>query len=146
MHAALLIHKDSRVTLRKILIMTQHFIRYTSLANYQLSHIRESQPLLQKYVATLTDEPVSRDDAIQFLNALDNGIDDETTLVENRWTVLLKSTLQGYSIEKIKSITTEFKERCAKPAIYLDQLPPYNYDVIRKRRLASGFMTRKCIR
>jgi hypothetical protein len=126
--------------------MTQHFIRYTSLANYQLSHIRESQPLLQKYVATLTDEPVSREDVIQFLNALDNGIDDETTLMENRWTVLLKSTLQGYSIEKIKSITTEFKERCAKPAIYLDQLPPYNYDVIRKRRLASGFMTRKCIR
>jgi hypothetical protein len=78
-HAVLLLHKDSRIALVKILKLLHYFILYTSSKNYQLEQFAESQSLLQRFTSTLlNDEIIAIKDTIAFLNALD-GLERNTT-------------------------------------------------------------------
>jgi hypothetical protein len=79
-HAVLLIHQDSRITLCKILKLIHYFIQYTTTTSYQLEHLRESQSLLQRYTSTLlNNETITLKDNIEFLNTLDSLKSNDTS-------------------------------------------------------------------
>ncbi|GAA5796194.1 hypothetical protein HPULCUR_001563 [Helicostylum pulchrum] len=145
-HAVLLLHKDSNVTLSKILKMLHYFIRYTSTNNFQLRHFTETQGLLQRYTSTLlNDEIITIKDTIDFLNAL-NELKQNTAEVKNRWSILLTSNIKSFDLTEIKNISKNYKDRCAKPSIYLEKEEMYVYDVIRKRRISDNVQTNQCAR
>ncbi|KAI8641915.1 hypothetical protein BD408DRAFT_417331 [Parasitella parasitica] len=145
-HAVLLIHADSRTTLCKILKLVYHFIQFTTTANYQLEHLRGSQSLLQRYTTTLLNsEIITLEDNIEFLNALDS-LKPKDTDVENRWSLLLSSKLENYTVADIQKISNEYRDKCAKPSIYLKNESLYRFDVISKRRLPSNIKTIQCMR
>ncbi|KAI7889562.1 uncharacterized protein EV154DRAFT_273991 [Mucor mucedo] len=78
-HAVLLLHKDSRISLSKILKMLHYFVQYTSTASFQLETFSETQGLLQRYTSTLmTDDMIMMKDTIDFLNAL-NDLEQKPT-------------------------------------------------------------------
>lgn len=71
-HAVLLLHKDSRDCLSKILQMIHYFIHYSTTSHYNLEHLPESQPLLQRYITTLSEyDTINIKETISFLNELD---------------------------------------------------------------------------
>ncbi|KAG1149468.1 hypothetical protein G6F37_010009 [Rhizopus arrhizus] len=144
-HSVLFVHKESREYLIKILMLIQHFIRYTNEADYQLDHLSQSQPILQQYANTLkTDPPIAIKEVVNLLNDL-NSIESNTK-INNRWTVLLKSTLEGYSIPQLRNISVKYKDKCTKPCIYIKKEIIGKYDPIRKRRLTEDVKTSLCTR
>lgn len=145
-HAALFLHKDSRLALIKILKMLHYFIQFSSSKPYQLEQFAELQSLLKRYTSTLlNDEIIGIKDTIAFLNAL-NGLESNSTEITNRWSILISSKLNTFTLADIQKITQEYKDKCAKPAIYLDNEPPYPFDVIRKRRIPNNVETYHCAR
>jgi hypothetical protein len=142
-------------------MLIQHFIRYTNEADYQLDHLSQSQPILQQYANTLkTDPPIAIKEVINLLNDL-NSIESNTKskyyfihinqsnfiiIVNNRWTVLLRSTLEGYSISQLRNISVKYKDKCTKPCIYIEKEIIGKYDPIRKRRLTEDVKTSLCTR
>lgn len=66
--------------------------------------------------------------------------------IKNRWSILLTSSTRSFTLTEIKNISNQYKDRCAKPSIYLEKEDPYAYDVIRKRRIADGVQTVQCAR
>ncbi|KAI9489933.1 hypothetical protein BDB00DRAFT_840113 [Zychaea mexicana] len=137
-HAVLLYHKESRLALCKILVMVFEFVRFTRSSSYELQHLPESMPLLQKYASNvLKSEPVSLQDMLAFLKALDGADDDDDKQPRNSWDLLLHSRLPSDKIDKLRKITTEFAEKCAQPAIYLERDTDDTIDVIQKRRIPS---------
>ncbi|EPB91383.1 hypothetical protein HMPREF1544_01704 [Mucor circinelloides 1006PhL] len=146
-HAVLLLHQDSRTTLNSILKLIHHFIQYTTTTSYQLEHLRESQSLLQRYTSTLlNNEIITLKDTIEFLHALDPLRPNTTNTPRNRWSLLLTSNLRDYTIADIQKISNQFRDKCAKPSIYLENESLYAFDVIRKRRLPSTVSTVQCMR
>lgn len=78
-HAVLLLHKDSRIALIKILKLLHYFIQFSSSKSYQLDQFAESQSLLKRYTSTLlNDENIGIRDTIEFLNAL-NGLESNSS-------------------------------------------------------------------
>lgn len=65
---------------------------------------------------------------------------------KNRWSLLLTSNLEDYTIADIQKISNEFSDKCAKPSIYLENESLYTFDVIRKRRLPLHVNTMQCMR
>lgn len=49
-------------------------------------------------------------------------------------------------MSEIKKISNEYKDKCAKPFIYLEKEEPYEYDVIRKRRIPDNVKVYHCVR
>ncbi|KAI8985468.1 hypothetical protein BDB01DRAFT_788373 [Pilobolus umbonatus] len=145
-HAVLLLHPDSRSSLCNLLKMIYYFTRYANTSNYQLEYIPESQPLLQRYTSCLLDdEPVTIEEAIEFMAALDT-VDKIKTKVQNRWSLLLSSTLDGYNMNEIQLITQQYKDKCATPAIYLNKGPLYPFDVIQKSPIPQHVLHNTCTR
>ncbi|CAO3638149.1 unnamed protein product [Cunninghamella echinulata] len=152
-HAVLLIHKESRTLLIKILVFIQHFIQFSTTSNYELVNIPQSKPLLLKQINTrLTSEPVLTNDVISFLQALGNIKDLDNVLREHgtksRWSILVSSMLPSGSIlDQLKTITNEYKSKCASTAIYLENHKEYPIDVIKKRPVTKmDHHIRSCIR
>ncbi|KAI8096863.1 uncharacterized protein BX664DRAFT_275230 [Halteromyces radiatus] len=151
-HAVLLVHKESRISLIKILLMIQQFIQYATTSKYELQHMVETKSLLLRHISTtLTSEPVPINDVISFLQALDNIKDLEEAVRNNkssRWSILISSKLpSGEIMDELKKVTGEYRSKCAVPAIYLETHKDYPIDVIRKKRISntSGGL-QSCIR
>ncbi|KAI8145254.1 hypothetical protein BJV82DRAFT_667151 [Fennellomyces sp. T-0311] len=135
-HAVILCHKESRLALCKILIMINEFVRFVRSSSYELKHLPESTPLLQKYATNiLKNEPVSLQDMLAFLIAL--GDADQSNEPRNSWDILLQSRLPSNKVDKLRTITANFAEKCAQPAIYLERDADDTIDVIQKRRIPS---------
>ncbi|CAO3642677.1 unnamed protein product [Cunninghamella blakesleeana] len=153
-HAVLLVHKESRILLIKILALIQQFIHFATTSNYELINIPRSKPLLLKQINTrLTSEPVLAKDVISFLQALGNIKDIDDVISNhgnnNRWSILVSSTLpSGEIMDQLKNVTKEFKSKCASTAIYLENHKEYPIDVIRKIRVTNADKNhiRSCIR
>ncbi|RCH80593.1 hypothetical protein CU097_001946, partial [Rhizopus azygosporus] len=144
-HAVLFLHKESRDYLKKILTFIPHFITFASSATYQLDHLPESQSLLQQYTDNLQKEPpVTISQVVDLLNDLSHL--EANTKVSNRWSLLLTSTLQGYSIPKLQQVSLKYKDKCVKPCIYIEKEILAAYDPIRKRSLGDHVKTHLCIR
>ncbi|KAI8331319.1 hypothetical protein BC941DRAFT_505814 [Chlamydoabsidia padenii] len=145
-HAVLLVHKESRMTLMKTLVMIEHFIRYATNSQFELEHIPETKQLLLRHISTtLQSEPVAINDILLFLRAIDNikGLDINDT---SRWSILVSSKLSS-GLDELKKVTAEHKKKCAIPAIYLETHKDEPVDVIRKRRImATGGHVQSCIR
>jgi hypothetical protein len=161
-HAVLFLHKESRDYLKKILTFIPHFITFASSATYQLDHLPESQALLQQYTDNLQKEPpVAISQVVDLLNDLSH-LEANTKgmhrciaeqciyklcfIVSNRWSLLLTSTLQGYSIPKLQQVSLKYKDKCVKPCIYIEKEILAKYDPIRKRSLGDHVKTHLCIR
>jgi hypothetical protein len=146
-HAVLLVHKESRAALIKVLVMIDHFIRYATNTNYELRHIPETKQLLLRHIsATLQNEPVTIDDSLTFLRALDSIPDLDQS--NGRWSLLVSSKLpSGPAMDALKKVTADHRKTCALPAIYLETHKDYPVDVIRKRRIMdSEGHVQSCIR
>ncbi|CEG70969.1 hypothetical protein RMATCC62417_06775 [Rhizopus microsporus] len=144
-HAVLFLHKESRDYLKKILTFIPHFITFASSATYQLDHLPESQSLLQQYTDNLQKgPPVAISQVVDLLNDLSHL--EANTKVSNRWSLLLTSTLQGYSIPKLQQMSLKYKDKCVKPCIYIEKEILAAYDPIRKRSLGDHVKTHLCIR
>ena len=58
--------------------MVNEFIRFTRSSSYELKHLPESTPLLQKYASNvLKNEPVSLPNMLAFLKALNDADDND---------------------------------------------------------------------
>ncbi|RCI04160.1 hypothetical protein CU098_012062, partial [Rhizopus stolonifer] len=134
-HSVLFVHKESRGYLIKILTLIQHFIQFTNNVNYQLDHLPESQPVLQRYTKTLQNETPIK---IEELTCM--------IIANNRWSTLLRSTLKGYSIPNLQNISAKYKDKCTKPCLYIEKEIIGDYDPIRKRNITGDVKTNLCIR
>lgn len=161
-HAVLLVHKPSRLALQKILIMIHQFVQFISSSSYELVHLPESRPLLVRCALTLLqNEPVALEDVLAFLFALDElaktmdigklskiAIKKSFTECElaDQWSLLLSSKLPQNVITPAQAISAKHKDKCAQPAIYLEQQKEQVVDVICKRRIQSNQKVRCCVR
>ncbi|KAF7724871.1 mediator complex subunit [Apophysomyces ossiformis] len=144
-HAVLLVHKPSRLALQKILIMIQQFVQFISSSSYELVHLPESRPLLVRCALTLLqNEPVALEDVLAFFFALDELA--KTMDIADQWSLLLSSKLPQNVITPAQAISAKYKDKCAQPAIYLEQQKEQVVDVICKRRIQSNQKVRCCVR
>ncbi|KAG0176146.1 mediator complex subunit [Apophysomyces sp. BC1021] len=144
-HAVLLVHKVSRVALQQILIMIHQFVQFITTSSYELVHLPESRPLLQRCAFNLLqNEPVALEDVLSFLFALDELEQSKENV--NQWSLLLSSRLPQSVIAPAKVITAKYKDKCAQPAIYLEPHKEQLVDVICKRRIQPTQKVRCCVR
>ncbi|CEP13902.1 hypothetical protein [Parasitella parasitica] len=101
--------------------------------------------ILREWVLAIQHEVITLEDNIEFLNALDS-LKPNNTDVENRWSLLLSSNLKNYTLADIQKLSDEYRDKCAKPSIYIGNESLYRFDVIRKRRLPSNVNTIQCMR
>ncbi|KAI9311047.1 hypothetical protein BX666DRAFT_2000266 [Dichotomocladium elegans] len=131
-HAVLLIHKESRSALCKVLVMINEFVRYTTSTTFDLPNLPESAPLLLRYANhLLQNEPIALKDMLAFLNALRAEEADN----KDSWSLLLHSKLPSNKVDNLRKITADFSEKFALPAVYLERDSTDIYDVIQKRRI-----------
>ncbi|KAI9251557.1 hypothetical protein BY458DRAFT_536141 [Sporodiniella umbellata] len=136
--------KESRECLVKLLILIQNFLQFASSAHYQLDHLPESQPVLQRYIKTLKEEtPINIDEVITLLN--DIAKIECSAKANNRWSALLKSTFDDYAIPELQEVSLKYKEKCAQPCLYIKKEIIEEYDPIRKRKISNYARTNLCI-
>ncbi|KAI8070723.1 hypothetical protein BC940DRAFT_295407 [Gongronella butleri] len=154
-HAVLLVHKASRVALMRILVLIDHFSDFVRQGQYEMTQLAETKAILERQVGSMmASEPVPTADVLAFLRALGGvaGLDDATKTAEiadpSFLSVLIGARMpSGDVLDALKTVTREYRSKCAVPSIYLEKHRDYPVDVIRKRRIAlTEKRVRSCIR
>jgi len=117
---AILLHRESRECIRRILLLLDRYASFITSPNANLGPAAATKPLLDNYVKSmLEDNAIAIKAMIEFLVDLD-GTDKQVAQPNvSTFSLLTKPYLPKDKLQSLQDVTAKHKDTCTSPSFYL---------------------------